>query len=63
MGDKKFASLTLRIPSDIHRSARLKSVMTGRSLNAIVTQKLQEWVNETPKARETDKKAVPHNVR
>ncbi len=53
MPEKKFAPLTLRIPVDIHRAARIKSVETNRSLNEVVVEKLREWVKEDKPKRDT----------
>lgn len=39
-------ALSIRLPADIHRAARLKSVRTRKSINEIVVAKIEEWLNE-----------------
>ncbi len=61
-----FQAFSIRLPSELHMAARLKSVRTGKTLNEIVNEKLAEWVKEPepqpepaePKTRRT-KSPVP----
>ena len=48
-------SMTVRLPVKIHQDARLKSVRTKKSLNSVITEKIQEWLNEDDKAPQTRK--------
>jgi predicted HicB family RNase H-like nuclease len=36
--------LTIRVPEPLHREARVLSVQTGESLNALVNKWLASWV-------------------
>jgi hypothetical protein len=38
--------ITLSIPPDLKRKARVKALLEGRSLSAIVTEMLEKWLRE-----------------
>jgi hypothetical protein len=46
---------TLSIPADVKRKARVKALLEGRSLSAIVTDLLEKWLQENPSAKEETK--------
>jgi predicted HicB family RNase H-like nuclease len=37
-------ALTVRLPDDLHREAKLLSVQRGESLNSVLRDLLQKWV-------------------
>jgi len=37
--------LTIRVPEELHREARVLSVCRGESLNSLVVKWLQTWVD------------------
>lgn len=62
MDETAFQAFSIRVPLDLHRAARLKSVRTRKTLNEILVKKLTEWVNEPdPQPAPTAKKNVRRN--
>jgi hypothetical protein len=47
--------ITLSIPADLKRKARVKALLEGRSLSAIVTEMLEEWLKEDLPTKEENK--------
>jgi len=43
--------LTLRLPDDLHREARLLSVQRGESLNSVLSDLLRKWVEHYRKEK------------
>lgn len=43
---------TLSIPPDVKRRARIKALQEGKSLSAIVTELLEEWLEENLATKE-----------
>lgn len=44
--------LTLVIPDDLRRKARVKAITQGTSLSAVVREFLEEWVKDDPPVEE-----------
>ena len=44
--DRDERQFTVRLPAQLHRRARIKSVITGRPIADVVREALQRWVDE-----------------
>lgn len=58
MPKTEYQELTIRIPKPLHRSARIKSVKTGTSINKLMNEKLAEWVRESEEKYESKPSAT-----
>jgi len=52
MTEKTEKRLTVRIPEDLHRKARVKCAETGRTLSEVVRDALRKWVEDSPEQPE-----------
>ncbi len=43
MSDSKSKSVTVRVPEEVHRPARIKAAQLGVSLQEVLLQALQDW--------------------
>jgi hypothetical protein len=62
MQKEQLVPFSIQIPESVHRAARLKSLLTDKSINRFVNEKLAEWVNEPeprdePTARKQPRRA------
>jgi len=46
--------ITIRVPDDLHRKARIKAAVTGRSVSDVLRDALQKWVEEDDQQQETN---------
>lgn len=57
MDNSQFQALTIRVPTPLHQAARIKGIKIGKSLNAVLNEKLAEWVKEEPQPPAAAQKA------
>lgn len=56
MEAKTFQYINIKLPLELHKKARIKSIETGKTMQEVVLEKMAEWVAETqPAPRETKK--------
>jgi plasmid stability protein len=44
--DQEIKRLTVRLPKQLHRQARIRSAMTGRPISDVIREALRQWVNQ-----------------
>ncbi|MBN1660994.1 MAG: toxin-antitoxin system HicB family antitoxin [Anaerolineae bacterium] len=43
---------TIRIPEELHRRVKAKAALQGKTITSVLTELLQQWVEEDPPAPE-----------
>ena len=44
--DQEIKRLTVRLPKQLHRRARIRSAVTGRPISDVIREALRRWVDQ-----------------
>jgi predicted DNA binding CopG/RHH family protein len=59
MSDRLDKRIVIRLPSDLHRKARIKAAITGMPIAQAVREFLEQWVKDVPPINQQEGEQPP----